>query len=123
MVVVSRVVGIALLLTAAWFTPAYAQETRVEEGTRVESADEEADRAAIRGLFARADVQKAARIGGLDLGAAERRLDSVDGETLHRAATQARLIEERLGAQNEIRISAITLIIVLLLVVVIILLV
>jgi hypothetical protein len=123
MLMLSRVVGVALLLTAAWIAPLGAQETAVDARSTVEVADEEADRTSLRDLFTRPEVQKAARVGGIDLEQAEGRVSSLEGDQLHRAAQQARALQSQLDAQQgEIRITTITLIIILLLVIIIILL-
>jgi hypothetical protein len=68
-------------------------------------------------------VQKAARIGGIDLEEAEHRVSTLEGDQLHRAAQQARVLESSLDAEGGAQIISIqvtTLIIILLLVIIII---
>lgn len=115
-----RVAGLALLL-GVWFGPLAAQEAPDTELARIQQTDEEADRAALTEFFARPEVQRAAKVGGIDLDQARERVATLEGAPLHRAAQQARTLDSRLAAQGEIRISTITLIIILLLVVIIIL--
>jgi len=120
--VASRVVGIALLWTLAWIAPAVAQQ-QVDGGATVQVSEEE-DRAALRGLLARAEVQRAAQIGGVDLNRIERGMHQLEGDQLHRAAEQARAIESRLGEQGSaqaISFQVTTLIIIALLIIIIIL--
>ena len=122
---VRSVVGIVLLLTVAWIAPAAAQQAPVDARSTVEIADEETDRAVLRELFARPEVQKAARIGGIDLEEAEHRVSTLEGDQLHRAAQQARVLESSLeaeGGAQRISIQVTTLIIILLLVILIIIL-
>jgi len=124
--VVSRVVGIALLWTAAWVAPALSQEAVVDARGSIQPAQtsEDADRAALRDFLARSEVQTAARIGGVDLGRIEEGLPRLAGEDLHRAAEQMRAIDRQLGDGQGARVISIqvtTLIIVLLLVIIIIL--
>jgi hypothetical protein len=121
--VASRVVGIALLWTLAGIAPAVAQQQQVDGGATVQVSEEE-DRAALRGLLARAEVQRAAQIGGLDLNRIEEGIPQIEGDQLHRAAQQARAIESRLGEQGSaqrISFEVTTLIIIALLIIVIIL--
>jgi hypothetical protein len=121
--VVSRVVGIALLWTAAWVAPALSQEAVVDASVPAQTS-EDADRAALRDFLARSEVQTAARIGGVDLGRIEEGLPRLAGEDLHRAAEQMRAIDRQLGDGQGARVISIqvtTLIIVLLLVIIIIL--
>lgn len=120
--VASRVVGIALLWTLAGIAPAVAQQ-QVDGGATVQVSEEE-DRAALRGLLARAEVQRAAQIGGVDLNRIEEGIPQLEGDQLHRAAEQARAIESRLGEQGSaqaISFHITTLIIIALLIIIIIL--
>jgi hypothetical protein len=124
MYVASRILGIALLMSAVWFGTLKAQEAPVDARSTVEMTGEESDRAQLRDLFARPEVQRAARIGGIDLGEAEARLGSLEGDQLHRAAEQARAIESTLDAEGgaqRISLQVTTIIVILLLVIIIIL--
>ena len=120
--VASRVVGIALLWTLAGIAPAVAQQQQADGGATVQVSEEE-DRAALRGLLARAEVQRAAQIGGVDLNRIERGIPELEGDKLHRAAEQARAIESRLGEQGaqSVTFTVTTLIIIALLIIIIIL--
>lgn len=121
----TRAVGIALLLMAGRIVPLAAQQAATTgELAMVQQADEEADRAAVRELFARPEIQRAAKIGGVDLARAEARLGTLGGDQLHRAATQARALDSRLGGQagaQVISLQVTTLIVILLLLIIIIL--
>ena len=123
MIVASRVMGIALLSTLAWIAPAVAQQVQVDGGATVQVSEEE-DRAALRGFLTRAEVQRAAQIGGVDLNRIEEGIPQLEGDQLHRAAEQARAIESRLGNQEGAQVISLqvtTLIVILLLLIIIIL--
>jgi hypothetical protein len=123
--VVNRVVWIALLWTVFLVVPAVAQEAPAVDARSTVQTSEETDRAALRDFLARPEVQSAARIGGVDLERIQEGLPRLEGEQLHRAATQARAIDNQLGdAQGAqvISLQVTTLILILLLVIIIILL-
>jgi len=126
MKVLCRVWGIGLLWSAAWAVPALAQqatEAAVGDVAMAQSA-EEADRAALRAFLSRSEVRKAAEIGRVDLQRIEDGVEGLEGEELHRAATQARAIDSRLGEPSSadvISIRTTTLIIILLLVIIVVL--
>ncbi len=118
-----RVVGIALLWVAAAAAPSRAQQAPVGAVATVQGS-EQTDRAAIRDFVARPEVQRAARIGGVNLARIESGLDGLKGEELHRAAEQARALDSRLGepgSADVITLQTTTLIIILLLVIIVIL--
>ncbi len=120
---------VALLFLGLVAVPARAQQVDPVESAepalamRQGDAHEEAQREMIRDLLERAPVQHAARVAGLDIDRAEASLIALHGAELERAATQARLVNEKLGTDrgnaDVITISTTTIIIVLLLIILI----
>lgn len=81
---------------------------------------EEAHRETLRTLLEREQVQRVARVAGIDADEALAAVNTMHGDRLANAAQQARLIDEQLVAADDIiSIRATTLIIVLLLIIVV----
>lgn len=122
----SRAVAIALTVLAGTAGTAFAQQNEPEgnepSSLALAQADpDEADRQALRDFLGREDVQRVARMSGIDLAGAETGVLALEGEKLSGAAQQARAIERELGsAQGEIRLSATVIVIILLLIIIII---
>jgi hypothetical protein len=103
--------------------PARAEEPHAVDAATLRAAvagaadAEEADRAALRALLARPDVQAAARGAGLDLERAGAAVSTLHGEELQRLAGQARALDDTsLGGATTIVITSTALLIALILV-------
>lgn len=122
----SRAVAIAVTVLAGSVGTASAQQAgpHANEPSSLALAQvdpDEADRQTLRDFLGREEVQRVARMSGVDLSGAEDGVLALEGERLADAAQQVRAIERELGsAQGEIRLSATVIIIILLLLIIII---
>lgn len=115
-----------LALFMALSTPAAAQDRHavtpemVAQAAAQHAATQDAQRATVREALARPEVQQIATAAGLDLAKANAAIDSLSGDTLTQAASQAQQLNDSLvGGASTITISTTTIIIVLLLVILI----
>lgn len=105
-------------LATAQQSPAVVSSEAVEWSPATDV--EEAHRETLRTLLEREQVQRVARVAGIDADEALAAVNSMQGDRLANAAQQARLIDEQLVAADDIiSIRATTLIIVLLLIIVV----
>lgn len=120
----SRAVLITLTVLAGAAGTAFAQQSVPNGNPSLALAQvdpDEADRQTLRNFLGREEVQRVARMSGVDLSDAEEGVLALEGEMLSDAAGQVRAIERELGsAQGEIRLSATVIIIILLLLIIII---
>ena len=119
----ARCAPFLLLLGALLVLPsrAHAQAVVVDEPTTIVAGSEDAQRSAILSTLDRTEVRRVAGTAGLDLAAARAGVQLLEGETLARAAGQARELDRRLAIDGYI--SSRTLIILLVLTILIIVLV
>lgn len=119
----SRAVLITLTVLAGTAGTAFAQQSVPDGNSSLALAKidpDEADRQTLRNFLGREEVQRVARLSGVDLSDAEEGVLALEGERLSDAAGQVRAIERELGsAQGEIRLSATVIIIILLLIIII----
>lgn len=103
-------------------TPHAASPAAIEQALQQRVADTEAQRARVRQLLARPEIQKLAGDLGLDLRRAESSVATLEGQQLADVAAQAQRVEDALaGGQSRITISTTFLVIALLLLIVLIL--
>lgn len=119
----SRAVLITLTVLAGTAGTAFAQQSVPDGNSSLALAQidpDETDRQTLRNFLGREEVQRVARLSGVDLSDAEEGVLALEGERLSDAAGQVRAIERELGsAQGEIRLSATVIIIILLLIIII----
>lgn len=116
-----------LILVTALSSAAFAQQRHVVDPAAMANTisqhvgKQDADRAAIREAFARAEVRDVAAKTGIDVGRLTAAVETMNASDLERAADAARQVNERLvGGQRNLVISTTTIIIVLLVVILII---
>jgi hypothetical protein len=119
----ARCAPFLLLLGALFLLPsrAHAQAIVVDEPTTIVAGSEDAQRRTILSTLDRTEVRRVAGTAGLDLDAARARVQLLEGESLARAADQARELDRRLAIDGFI--SSTTLILLLILTILIIVLV
>lgn len=119
----SRAVLITLTVLAGAAGTAFAQQSVPDGNSSLALAQvdpDEADRQTLRNFLGREEVQRVARMSGVDLSDTEEGVLALEGEMLSDAAGQVRAIERELeSAQGEIRLSATVIIIILLLIIII----
>lgn len=114
----------ALFLTAAPIgavaqeIPSRVESEPVEVALQIDDQDQ-ANRAFLRDFLGRDEVSRAAAIAGVEIEDAYAGVAVMEGDRLANAAQQARVIEERLVADEIVSVRATTLIIILLLIIII----
>jgi hypothetical protein len=119
-----RILGttLAVLLCAP---PAWAQQTHVINKSTLDQAvqqrvsQDEADREALRTFLANPAVQRVAAKAGLSVDKAGAAVSTLQGDELHRAAAQARTVNEDLAGGATVVITTTTIIIILLIIILI----
>lgn len=116
--------AVALMMSMAVSTPAFAQQRHAVDPIALAQAvdqhvaRQDADRMAIREALARPQVQKIAHQVGVDLSRVNASIATLAGGDLERAATAARQVNDALaGGASSVVISTTTLIIALLVVI------
>jgi hypothetical protein len=119
-----RILGttLAVLLCAP---AAWAQQTHVINKSTLDQAvqqrvsQDEADREALRTFLSNPSVQRVAAKAGLSVDKAGAAVSTLQGDELHRAAAQARTVNEDLAGGATVVITTTTIIIVLLIIILI----
>jgi hypothetical protein len=117
-----------LMLVLAFSSSAFAQERHavnpaaLADAVSQHVAQQDADRAAIHEALARPEVRQMASTAGVDLDRIANAVDTLNGDSLNRAASAARDVNQALvGGASTVVISTTTIIIALLVVLLIIL--
>jgi hypothetical protein len=123
-----RILGIVLAVMLA-APAAWAQQTHVIDKSALDQAVQQrvsrdrADRETIREFLQNSQVRSIAAKAGLSVGKAESAVSTLQGDELHRAAGQARQVNQDLAGGATVVITTTTIILVLLVIILIVVLV
>jgi hypothetical protein len=118
--ILGSVLAVMLAAPAAW-----AQQTHVitksalDQAVQQRVSREQADRETLRSFLQNPTVKDVAAKAGVPITKAESAVGTLQGDELHRAADQARAIDEQLVGGSTIVISTTTIIIILLVIILI----
>jgi hypothetical protein len=118
--ILGTTLAVLLCAPAAWAQQAHViNKSTLDQAVQQRVSQDEADREALRTFLANPAVQRVAAKAGLSVDKAGAGVSMLQGDELHRAAAQARTVNEDLAGGATVVITTTTIIIILLIIILI----